>query len=129
MDEILYLARKFHSQSIWREAEFNEEKVRSLAGVLVSDGGVFINSDGGFVAGTIQPLLFSTNTLVAVELAWFAPNGGGRELREAFEEWARSRGVALIQLCLLGDDNFDKNHENMRLNGYALAELQYVKAL
>ncbi len=129
LEDIVEMAKKFHQQSIWRESLFDENKVRSMAHVLLGLGGIFVNSAGGFIAGSLQPLIFSSTTFVAVELAWFAPNGGGRELREAFEEWARAQGASIIQVCLLGDENFDKNHANISANGYALAELQYVKVL
>ena len=123
------LAKQFHGRSIWKDAYFDEDYVRDMAKVLLLNGGVFINSAGGFVAGTVSPLLFSPTTLVAVELAWFAPNGGGRELRESFENYGREQGATIVQLCLLGDENFDRNHENLSNAGFSLSELQYVKVL
>lgn len=108
---------------------YDEDRIRSLVSSLIFSGVVFINSTGGFIAGTLAPLLFSSTVFVATELAWYAPNGGGRELRESFETWAEEQGVNLIQLSALAGDNFDKVHENMAKNGFALAELSYVKVI
>lgn len=127
--DLVNMAREFHSHSLWRDTPFDEEQVTRMADVLVRIGGVFVNSSGGFIAGTITPLHFSPSVGIATELAWWAPNGGGRELREAFEDWARERGARMIQFSALADENFDEVHDNMTRSGFALAELQYVKAL
>ena len=129
LEDIVERARRFHSQSIWKDVLYDEDRIRGMISALLLTGGVFINSCGGFIAGTIVPILFSATTLVATELAWFAPNGGGRELRESFEEWGRMNGANLLQFCALASDNFDEVHRNMDRNGFALAELNYVKVL
>lgn len=108
---------------------YDEQRIRDLVSSLIFSGVVFVNATGGFIAGTIAPILFSSTVFVATELAWYAPNGGGRQLRESFEEWAREQGVNLIQFCSLAGDNFDEVHDNMTKNGFALAELNYVKVI
>jgi hypothetical protein len=108
---------------------YDEDRIRSLVSSLILGGVVFINSTGGFIAGTVVPILFSSTVFVATELAWYAPNGGGRQLRESFEDWAREQGVNLIQFSSLAGDNFDEVHANMTKNGFALAELNYVKVI
>lgn len=99
-----------------------------MAKAVIPMGGVFTN-ESGFIAGMLTPLHFSPNTLVATELAWWAPSGGGRELREAFETWARETGATLIQCSALADDNFETVNRNFNSAGYKLAELNYIKEL
>jgi hypothetical protein len=128
IEYLVYLARGFHDYSIWRDAIFDSAAVRDLATALVLQGGVFL-TDSGFIAGTIVSLPFSPNVRVATELAWYAPNGGGRELRSAFEQWGRDMGATLVQFSALADDKVDMVHDNMIKNGFNLAELQYLKRL
>ena len=47
---------------------------------------VFV-SDGGFIGGMVQPMVFS-RLWNAYELAWFAQDGSGMELLNAFTKWA-----------------------------------------
>ncbi len=125
---ILGLARDFHSSSIWSHEPFNREAVRGMLQNIIPMGGVYTN-ETGFIAGMLTPLYFSPNTRVATELAWWAPSGGGRELREAFETWAREAGAALVQCSALADENFEDVNRNFNKAGYKLAELSYVKEL
>ena len=49
---------------------------------------VFV-SDGGFIGGMVQPMVFS-RLWNAYELAWFAQDGSGMDLLNAFTEWAHN---------------------------------------
>ena len=128
MELVLGLARDFHSASIWSHEPFDRKAVRELVQGVLAAGAIFTNGTG-FIGGVLTPLHFSPNTRVAAELAWWAPSGGGRELREAFETWAREAGAALIQCSALADDNFESVNRNFSAAGYKLAELSYVKEL
>lgn len=122
------LAKQFHSYSIWKDAPFNDEAVFDTIFACLTEGGVFTN-ETGFIGGIVVPLHFNPMIKIATELAWFAPQGGGRELRESFEDWARESGAHIVQFSALGDGKIDKVHENFVQNGFVLAELQYLKRL
>lgn len=125
---LIKLARDFHQYSIWKDSEFDEPAVLNMAHTLLQVGGVFTN-ETGFIAGMLTPLHFSPKTLIATELAWWAPQGGGAELREAFEAWAKEAGAVMVQCSALADDSFSKVDQNFKLNGYKLTEISYVKRL
>lgn len=129
IDEVLRRARDFHSHSIYRNTSFNVEAVRGVITSLVDQGGIFLNDQDGFIAGTLVPLFFDPSCIIATELSWWAPGRGGRELRDAFEEWGRQSGASVVQFSAQADDQFDKVHENMNKNGFALTELSYTKRL
>lgn len=92
-------------------------------------GGLFKNNRGGFIAGVLAPIVFNPEVVIATELAWWAPGGGGRELREVFESWARDSGAHFVQFSALADDNISKVHENMTKSGLHLTEMAYLKEL
>jgi hypothetical protein len=122
-------AKEYHSRSLWSETDFDESKIILLADQLILNGGVFLNDCGGFIAGTIVEPMFSSKVRIATELAWYAPNGGGRLLRDSFEDWAKNNGASIIQLSAMNTENLKNVHENLELNGFSLAELNYVKRL
>lgn len=129
VEDIVQRAKRFHSQSLWKDVLYDEDRIRDLVSSLIFSGVVFINPVGGFIAGTLAPILFSSTVFAATELAWYAPNGGGRELRESFEAWGKEQGANLVQFCSLAGDNFEQVHDNMTKNGFALSELNYVKVI
>ena len=92
----------------------------NVAGLIASPDGVVFISDGGFIAGSLQPTIINP-TRIAMEHGWFAADGSGLRLLKAFEEWARSKGASLIQLST-GAEGLDLS----RL-GYQLAERAWFK--
>lgn len=125
---LLQLARDFHASSIYKNVEFDVVSVLNLLERLIHDENcVVFHTDNGFIAGMLSPLLFNPKIIVASELAWYAPTGGGRELREAFEEWARDNGANIVQCVALANDNMQGLHGNYKNGGYSLVELTYIK--
>ena len=122
------LSKDFHAYSMWRKEPFDEYAVKSLLYNLIQSGGVFTNGSG-FIAGMLVPAFFSPTLVTATELAWWAPRGGGRELRDSFERWSLDNGASMVQFAALADDNWEEVNNNLLLNGYKLAELSFVKRL
>lgn len=83
------------------------------------DAAVFV-SDGGFIAGILQPTVISP-ALIAKELGWFSADRSGVALLRAFEAWASEHGAVLTQLST-GPGGPDLN----RL-GYRPAEGAWIK--
>lgn len=92
----------------------------TVARLIASPDGAVWRSDGGFIAGSLQPTVISPS-LIAMEHGWYAEDRSGIALLNEFELWAKSRGAALIQLST-GADGLDLS----RL-GYRLAEKAWVK--
>lgn len=92
----------------------------TLARLIDGDDGAVFVSDGGFIAGALQPTVISPR-IVAKELGWFASDRSGMALLRAFEAWAIDAGAALIQISTgaVGPD--------LRRMGYRMAEQAWVK--
>lgn len=125
---ILEMAKDFFSYSVYSGVEYDEEAVRVLVEHLLEDGCVFV-SERGFIAGALVPLLFAPQFLIAQEIAWWAPAGGGRELRTMFEDWAEAMGARVVQMSTLSNANAAKLASNLSENGYVPVEIQYLKAI
>lgn len=93
---------------------------RTVAGLIASPDGIVLVSDGGFIAGSLQPTIINPRP-IAMEHGWFARDRSGLALLRQFEGWARHHGAALIQLST-GPDGLDLS----RL-GYRIAEKAWVK--
>ena len=93
---------------------------RTVAGLIASDDGAVWITDGGFIAGVIEPTIISPAP-VAKEMGWYSRDRSGLLLLRAFEGWARMRGATLIQLST-GAEGLDLS----RL-GYRIAERAWVK--
>lgn len=128
-DEALEACRAFYDANIYGKANygFDDQSVLLALQHSHAQGGLFMNDRGGILIGIITPVVFNHGILIASELAWWAPNGGGRELREAFTEWAISSGATQFHLTALVDENLNKVTENLIKNGYEPKEIAFVK--
>jgi hypothetical protein len=127
-DLIISMTRDFFAVSPYGGAEFEEEAVRVLFRKLLIDGCVIVNGRG-FIAGALTPLLFAPHLKVASELAWWAPEGGGTELRELFEAWAEDNGASAVQMSTFNNPYAARLAGNLTKNGYAPVEVSYLKVL
>lgn len=93
---------------------------RTVAGLIASDDGAVWITDGGFIAGVIEPTIISPAP-VAKEMGWYSRDRSGLLLLRAFEGWARMRGATLIQLST-GSEGLDLSRF-----GYRIAERAWVK--
>ena len=93
---------------------------RTVAGLIASDDGAVWITDGGFIAGVIEPTIISP-ARVAKEMGWYSRDRSGLLLLRAFEGWARMRGATLIQLST-GAEGLDLSRF-----GYRIAERAWVK--
>lgn len=125
---LLTLAEEFQSTSIYKNVRFDEDAVRKLLINLVNMGSVFLN-DTGFIAGSLAPLSFNPQYLMAVELAWYSPEEDATPLREAFEEWARNQGCTAVQFNCLVNNYSDKVNDIYIEAGYTPIEVAYIKEL
>jgi len=125
---VIEMAKAFFSVSPYSGVEFDEESVRVLFRQLLSGGCVIVN-ERGFIAGALTPLFFAPSLKVATEVAWWAPDGGGTELRELFEAWAKDNGASAVQMSALNNSFAGRLTANLTDNGYTPVEVSYLKAL
>jgi hypothetical protein len=96
---LVALARIEHARSRFKDRPFDAAVAtrnfeQAIAGMLTR---VFISEERlGFIAGVLQPALFN-RYFTAYELCWYAEDGSGIALLNAFCEWARKmRAVEVI---------------------------------
>lgn len=93
---IVALARQEHALSHWADVPFDPDATAATAlSFIQSPGKTALVSEGGYLAGMVQPLGF-TRRLVAIEYAWFAVDGSGMRLLGKFERWARNMGAVCV---------------------------------
>ena len=93
---VVELAHAEHAASRWHALPFDEAYAgRTAAAFIGTMGRTLLVTDGGFMAGMVQPLGFSPS-LVALEYAWYAHDGSGLKLLRAFERWAASVGARSV---------------------------------
>lgn len=125
LDDVVDIGRRFHAYSPWSYVPFDPDSLRAFCARLV-DGGVIFLSEDGLIGGLLNPLYFNPAYVVGVELFWFAPREG-RELRSAFEEWARENGAYAVQFSALGDQKSETVGALFKRAGYRKVETGYFK--
>ena len=122
------MAKDFFAVSPYSRVEFDDESVRVLFRHLLSNGCVIV-TERGFIAGALTPLFFAPHITLATELAWWAPEEGGAELREMFETWALGAGASGVQMSTLNNSYAGRLAANLTENGYTPVEVHYLKAV
>lgn len=127
---ILEMGRRFHEFSPWRDRPFSDDAtLEMLQRITDSDDAVLFTNGTGILGGVVAPIYFGGG-VVAQELFWFADKGG-RELLDAFEQWADDKGASGVLMISLAID--EKTDERMgkiyERRGYRLRERNYYKGL
>lgn len=125
---IVELAKQEHQLSRWRQIRFDPMACAATAAAFISmHGRTMLVSDGGYLAGLVQPLGF-TPTVIAMEYGWFATDGSGLALLSRFERWARNMGAHSVMA-----HNYTNDHRLARVlttrYGYAGAGQAMCKPL
>ena len=95
---------------------------QTLAALLSSPQGAVWESDGGFLAASIQRSVINPAPM-GVEHGWWASDGSGLRLLRTYEGWARDNRAAFVTLST-GPDGPD-----LTRIGYRRAEQAWVKAI
>lgn len=93
--DLLPMGRKFHSL-VSPKWELSEGGLSAVLSALMTTGYV-ARTEGGFIAGVIQPNPIAVNWLVASEFLWWAEDGHGIELQDSFRRWAVECGANEIR--------------------------------
>ena len=93
-----------------------------VAGLIQSPDAIVLVSDGGFIAGSLQPTIINP-ARVAMEHGWFARDRSGLRLLRAFEGWAADRGAVMVKMSTgaAGPD--------LGRLGYTMTEQNWVKSI
>lgn len=93
-----------------------------VAGLIQSPEAVVYVSDGGFIAGSLQPTIINP-ARVAMEHGWFARDRSGMRLLRSFERWAVDQGAVMVKMSTgaAGPD--------LGRLGYTMTEQNWVKSI
>lgn len=132
--DLLVLARGFSKEAPELQTWDKDKTEKLLSDLMGSpDAVIFVSEVGteivGFIAGMIQPTLFS-HTKIAFDLAWFVDKdhrGGGGAIRlvKKFEDWAKEKGADWVTMADI-QGLFDLEPLYTKL-GYSLTEKAYSK--
>ena len=93
-----------------------------VAHLIHSPEAVVYVSEGGFIAGSLQPTIINP-ARVAMEHGWFARDHSGMRLLRAFERWAAEQGAVVVKMSTgaAGPD--------LGRLGYTMTEQNWVKRI
>jgi hypothetical protein len=126
LDTVVRLGTDFHAYSPWRDDPLDPEAFRVFLGGVIDNGAVFLCGES-MILGALVPLWFNPSVVIAFEVGWWAPDGNGRKVREAFEAWAKENGANGVQCAALADDNLDRVERVYSRAGYQKNEVAFVK--
>lgn len=112
---LVLLAEQEHASSPWADEPFDATHCGLVMAQFISGyGRTLLCSDGGYIAGIVQPAAF-TKRVVAMEYAWFARDGSGMGLLDDLQAWSRSMSARfLIVHDYIGDGRMAKVLERRR---------------
>lgn len=128
--EIVSLGRAFHAASHWAGVvDFDDEWLaENAANWIASDNADVFLSEGGLLIMVACPLHFFRE-VVAQELTFWAIDGLGNELRQAGEEWARSKGARVVLMGAHEPGKPEVMARWYRMGGYAPFGHSFAKVL
>lgn len=125
LPRIRELGAAFHAYSPYRDFPLDLDAFERFAEGMI-EAGVVLLSDDGMLGGALTPLYFNPAILMGAELFWWAGKTG-RQLREAFEAWARERGAAGVMFSGLSDEREPTIRKVFQRAGYQPGELAFFK--
>lgn len=93
-----------------------------VAQLIHSPEAVVYVSEGGFIAGSLQPTIINP-ARVAMEHGWFARDRSGVRLLRAFERWAADQGAAMVSLST------GRAGPDLGRLGYVMTEQNWVRTI
>lgn len=125
LNRLIVMAEKFHQNS-GIDAPFNEEDaVNFLMSLIESPDAVVLVSKMGGIGGRLAPAYCAREWIMAVELFWWAEDGNGRQLLNAFEEWAQASGADEVRMTTL--PHLAAAEKIMNRRGYDAKEISYSR--
>lgn len=125
LPRVLEMAKAFYAASPYKNAGMDEHETTEVLRACIDFGCLYM-TDSGFIAGLPVPLFVNSKVNIATEIAWWAPEGGGKALLDAFESWAETSDCLIKKMTNLMSPHTDKVHGILTGRGYIPIELAYV---
>jgi hypothetical protein len=130
--QLVKLAQLEHARSTFSGLMFDRPYVAQSMGSCIRgmSSAVFIAESGlGFIAGIVQPKLFS-KYMSAYELAWYSEDASGLALLRAFTDWAQKMcAVDLIVSNYAGIKSAERFTRVMQRSGFSVLGTSYTRQL
>ncbi len=128
LDRLVAMGRKFHAASPLAAIPFAAADFAACCRNLMLTG-ILLISERGMIGGPVFPCYFNVERYMAQELFWWAEDGQGDALREAFEALAAQFGARLSAMSALEGLRIDAVGRRLRRRGYRPVERLFVKEL
>lgn len=125
LNRLIVMGEKFHQKSDMVAPFRDEDTANFLIGLIDSPQGVVLVSDEGMIGGQLVPAYCAHDWTMAVELFWWAEDGNGRQLLNAFEEWAQASGADEVRMTTL--PHLVAAEKIMNRRGYDAKEISYSR--
>ncbi len=125
LNRLVSMGEKFHQKSDMDAPYRDEDAVGFLMSLIENPHAVVLISEGGMIGGQLVPAYFSRDWIMSVELFWWAEDGNGRKLLEAFENWSQKSGANEVRMTTLS--NLGGADKIMNRRGYDAKEISYSR--
>lgn len=135
---VVDFAKKFHSNNIYKDIEFNRDKVTLFINHLIDDPKSLVllleenNTTVGALLATTEEIVFSIDTMALEVMLWVEEDYRGKnswELVEAYQYWANRLGCTICFLSTLEGPLVDILDSKYKKLGFLPAERTYMKVL
>ena len=119
------LGAKFHAVSD-DGGEFCAATFTGFLKLLLAEGCIFV-SERGMIGGYAWPSPWAKDFLIAMEAFWWAEDGQGRALADAYEAWAEAVGAGSTRMGYIEATQPDRVEKILIKRGYRTLETIMVK--
>lgn len=119
------LGAKFHAASD-DGGEFCPGTFTEFLRLLLAEGCIFV-SERGMIGGLAWPSPWAKDYLIAMEAFWWAEDGQGRALADAYEAWAKSVGAGSTRMGYIEATQPERVKKILLKRGYKPLETIMVK--
>jgi len=125
---LVELGLLFHAKSPYSVMTYDPERVALTLESALESGVVVVHGHpiDGMAAAIKGPMWFADAYAAQEVFLW---GRGGKEMREALEEWAREQGCETFSMVCLENDRMPTVARMYRMAGYRPTEHHFVKAL
>ena len=123
---IVDMMQEFHAEAD-QPQEFDSASAFIFMSNMISDNHIVYVSEKGFICGFVAPSPVNDEWKIGLELYWFAKDGKGSQLMNAFTEAAERRGAKEVRFSHRA--NTPKIEQHLLKIGYAHDEQVYTRVI
>lgn len=127
--------RRFHRESGYAEyVTFHDERFAGfLEEIIESPRAALFVADGGFIAGVLHQMYMTFDVTAHEVFWWVVPKKRkthvGRELKKAFENWAKEHGANVETVSTLDKTTPPQVEAGLREEGYIPMERGFIRRI